>query len=250
VRSISPIQPSGVQLASPTRPPRRTTRSSTALAEGPLVGRSQAFGRLVELYYAVRQGRSQLVVARGEAGIGKNRLANELLSWAMRQGVDVLRGRAFEAGGRLPYQPLVDALRPRFERENAPEDLLDDVWLAGACGRAKVYAPWLSVISMSSTSGSRSLSRRGVLLPRIAGYGQRRGWRAWPCLVGAVLPSLVQSEPVAQHDQARVEGAAAATGKAAHKGAHLRVIEHECRIGPHGSILLSSTARRLTQDVA
>src|SRR3989440_12771396 len=33
-------------------------------------------------------------------------------------------------GGRLPYQPLVEALRPRLEAENAPEDLLDDVWLA------------------------------------------------------------------------------------------------------------------------
>lgn len=29
-----------------------------------------------------------------------------------------------------PYQPLVDALRPRVERENAPDDLLSDVWLA------------------------------------------------------------------------------------------------------------------------
>src|SRR5258708_15832517 len=33
-------------------------------------------------------------------------------------------------GGRLPYQPLVEALRPRLEEENAPEDLLDDLWLA------------------------------------------------------------------------------------------------------------------------
>jgi len=30
----------------------------------------------------------------------------------------------------LPYQPLVDALRARVERENAPDDLLSDVWLA------------------------------------------------------------------------------------------------------------------------
>jgi len=28
-----------------------------------------------------------------------------------------LQGRAFETGGRLPYQPLVDALRSRLERE-------------------------------------------------------------------------------------------------------------------------------------
>jgi len=33
-------------------------------------------------------------------------------------------------GGRLPYQPLVEALRGRLEAENAPEDLLSDLWLA------------------------------------------------------------------------------------------------------------------------
>src|SRR5260370_22666111 len=32
--------------------------------------------------------------------------------------------------GRLPYEPLVEALRVRLEAENAPEDLLDDLWLA------------------------------------------------------------------------------------------------------------------------
>jgi len=30
----------------------------------------------------------------------------------------------------MPYQPIVDALRSRLERENAPEDLLSDIWLA------------------------------------------------------------------------------------------------------------------------
>jgi hypothetical protein len=33
-------------------------------------------------------------------------------------------------GGRLPYQPVIEALRLRLDQENAPEDLLDDVWLA------------------------------------------------------------------------------------------------------------------------
>ena len=32
--------------------------------------------------------------------------------------------------GRLPYQPLVEALRERLEAENAPEDLLSDLWLS------------------------------------------------------------------------------------------------------------------------
>src|SRR5207245_4029460 len=66
----------------------------------------------------------------GEAGIGKTRLGTEFGAWARAQGADVLSGHAFEMGGRLPYQPLVEALRPRLEAENAPEDLLEDLWLA------------------------------------------------------------------------------------------------------------------------
>src|SRR3989442_1563308 len=45
-------------------------------------------------------------------------------------GGGVLGGHAFERGGRLPYQPLGEALRERLEAENAREDLLEDVWLA------------------------------------------------------------------------------------------------------------------------
>jgi DNA-binding SARP family transcriptional activator len=99
------------------------------LLEGPLVGRAGEFARLGELYQAARCGQAQVVVVRGEPGIGKTRLAREFLAWTGAQGADVLQGRAFETGGRLPYQPLVDALRSRLERENAPEDLLSDVWL-------------------------------------------------------------------------------------------------------------------------
>ena len=40
-----------------------------------------------------------------------------------------MRGRAFEMGGRLPYQPVVEAIHKALEAENAPEDLLDDTWL-------------------------------------------------------------------------------------------------------------------------
>ncbi len=66
---------------------------------------------------------------QGEAGIGKTRLATEFLGWAAAQGADVLQGRAFEAGARLPYQPLVDAMRPCLEREAALDTLLSDTWL-------------------------------------------------------------------------------------------------------------------------
>ncbi len=96
----------------------------------PLIGRATAFSQLVASLQQARGGQAQAVLLMGEAGIGKTRLAREFVAWAQAQGAEVMRGHAFEAGGRLPYQPLVEALRTRLEAENAPEDLLEDLWLA------------------------------------------------------------------------------------------------------------------------
>jgi len=96
----------------------------------PLLGRAKAFRLLVESFQRVRAKQPQAVLVVGEAGIGKTRLAEEFVAWSRAQGADVLRGHAFEIGGRLPYQSLVEALRERLEAENAPDDLLEDVWLA------------------------------------------------------------------------------------------------------------------------
>ena len=70
------------------------------------------------------------MVLRGEAGIGKTRLARKFLAWASAQGAELLQGGAFESGSHLPFQPLVDALRLRLEHENSLQDLLDEVWLS------------------------------------------------------------------------------------------------------------------------
>src|SRR5213080_1286851 len=96
----------------------------------PLVGRAAAFSQLVASFQQARGSQPQAMLLVGEAGIGKTRLASEFVAWARAQGAEVLSGHAFEMGGRLPYQPLVEAFRPRLEAENAPEDLLEDLWLA------------------------------------------------------------------------------------------------------------------------
>jgi DNA-binding SARP family transcriptional activator len=119
-------------------PASHSIHPSTTTAEGrppselvaPLVGRASAFRQLIGSYQQARQGQPKAVLVVGEGGIGKSRLASEFVAWARAQGADVLGGQTFEMGGRLPYQPLVEALRPRLEEENAPEDLLDDLWLA------------------------------------------------------------------------------------------------------------------------
>jgi predicted ATPase len=68
-------------------------------------------------------------VLRGDAGIGKTRLAGKFLAWARAQGAELLHGDAFESGSHFPFQPLVDAIRLRLEADEAFKGLLDDVWL-------------------------------------------------------------------------------------------------------------------------
>ena len=95
----------------------------------PFVGRSNEYQSLLQTFRLTKEGKPQVVVLSGESGMGKTRLGDEFLKWAGTQGADLLRGRAYETSGGLPYQPIIDALRERLERENAPEDLLDDAWL-------------------------------------------------------------------------------------------------------------------------
>jgi hypothetical protein len=81
---------------------------------------------LIKVYHTAGCDQTQVVLLAGEGGIGKTRLATEFLAWAEVEGAGVLRGQGFETGGLLPYQPVIGALRPRIERENAPDDLLSD----------------------------------------------------------------------------------------------------------------------------
>lgn len=95
----------------------------------PFVGRKSEYEALSRAYQRACTDGVQVVALLGEAGIGKTWLAQNFLRWAAAQGADILPGRAFETRRRLSYQPLTQVLRQRLERENAPEDLLSDLWL-------------------------------------------------------------------------------------------------------------------------
>jgi DNA-binding SARP family transcriptional activator len=116
VRSLLPVQ------TSPGRPPAN-------LLDAPFLGRKTEFGTMIECFQRVHAGQPQLVLLKGETGIGKTRLATEFVQWAQAQGADVLVGRALQTGRQLPYQPLIDILRRQLEQEHARGDLISDVWL-------------------------------------------------------------------------------------------------------------------------
>jgi DNA-binding SARP family transcriptional activator len=113
--------------------PARPAPERVAPAEGdgrlPLVGRADEHRRLATALRAVEPGAPSVVALEGEAGIGKSRLADAFLGWAAARA-EVVWGRAIEAGGPLPYQPIVEGLRRRLAREEDHRALLPEVWLA------------------------------------------------------------------------------------------------------------------------
>ncbi|MCL4560791.1 MAG: AAA family ATPase [Chloroflexi bacterium] len=97
-------------------------RVTTAFS--PLVGREREWTQLLQTWHAVAaNGRPHMVLLRGEAGIGKTRLVEDLLQWANRQGIATANARCYAAEGNLAYGPATAWLRAN------PLAALDDVWL-------------------------------------------------------------------------------------------------------------------------
>jgi DNA-binding SARP family transcriptional activator len=123
--------------ASPVHPYKRRAApqplwpdTSVAFLGHLFTGRTREYEMLVKCYGRATAGQPQLVVLRGEAGIGKTLLARKFLAWTNAQGAELLQGSAFESGSHFPFQPLVEALRLRLDGENSPTDLMDEVRLS------------------------------------------------------------------------------------------------------------------------
>ena len=76
-----------------------------------LVGREGEWERLLSAWRAAFTGRPCLVLLEGEAGIGKTRLAEEMLTWAERQGRRGALARCYPMETSLAYAPVTAWLR-------------------------------------------------------------------------------------------------------------------------------------------
>ena len=87
-----------------------------ARASEVFVARTRELGELGRALDATRAGSGATVLLAGDAGIGKSRLAEELMRSARDAGFEVLLGRSIDlVGTELPYQPFAEALRPLGE---------------------------------------------------------------------------------------------------------------------------------------
>ena len=78
---------------------------------GAFVGREPEMQELLDGLRDSLAGHGRLFLLIGEPGIGKSRLAEELVAHARGCGAQVLVGRCWEAGGAPAYWPWVQALR-------------------------------------------------------------------------------------------------------------------------------------------
>jgi len=91
-------------------------------AVSPLVGRHQEWAQLQAAWRVAAAGQPHFVLVAGELGIGKTRLAEELVQWANRQGIATASARCHAAEGGLAYAPVTTWLRAR------PLPPLEPVW--------------------------------------------------------------------------------------------------------------------------
>lgn len=97
----------------------------TALSRNQLlIGRQRELDKLVSLFAQTKRGQAQLVLVRGEAGIGKTRLLDSFAQALTEENAVVLRGGASRAEGMPPYLPFLEALSP-YIRAASPETLLN-----------------------------------------------------------------------------------------------------------------------------
>ena len=102
----------------------KATQSATGL--GPptgLVGRDGELGRIVAALEIACTQSGRFVLISGEAGVGKTRLAREVLALGHARRLQVVVGRCFEQFAAVPFYPFTEALSAAFAAE--PEEHRD-----------------------------------------------------------------------------------------------------------------------------
>ena len=90
----------------------------------PIIGRQAEWPVLLQTWQAAASGRGRFLLIRGEAGIGKTRLVEELVEWAATRGVRSATTRGVtpaKGGWRTPRSPpgcTATRFRPRFARSS------------------------------------------------------------------------------------------------------------------------------------
>ncbi len=120
--ALMPAESPGSTVAPIAEAPPATTSLFEMMTRGRLVDREGELAALKSALESMLSARGQVVLVAGEPGIGKTRLAQELLVYARLRGSLVLVGHCYEQEATIPYVPFAEALRTAMR--SIPEDRL------------------------------------------------------------------------------------------------------------------------------
>jgi class 3 adenylate cyclase/tetratricopeptide (TPR) repeat protein len=139
------------------------TRFEVAAERGltPYVGRQQELDLLRRDLERVKDGRGQVALISGEAGIGKSRLLLEFRRSAQDE-VSWLEGQCISYGKHIPYRPIIDFVKDAFQIEESDSEarIIQRVYEATANWNQAAHAavPYLKAL-LSVDPGDPNLSR-------------------------------------------------------------------------------------------
>ena len=114
----------GDDEAAPPQPTPAVEAATHGIAG--LIGRRSEWEAVRRAWQSAASGRAQVVFISGEAGIGKTRLAEELLAWVERQGATTAVARCYAGGVSLAYAPVAEWLRSPGVCANVQQ--LEGIW--------------------------------------------------------------------------------------------------------------------------
>ena len=168
-----------IRASKSSTPKRHATEEWYANApsfEGSLVGRDREWNALMHAWRAAAAGKGRVALIEGDAGVGKSRLAEDLIRWVSANGGTVLRGRAYDVRGGAPFGTIIEALRSGID----------------APGLAGTDPQWLAEVA-------RVVPELRVRFPALANVSaptSADGWRLFEG-IAQLLIALTEESPVA-----------------------------------------------------
>jgi eukaryotic-like serine/threonine-protein kinase len=148
------------------------------LVRGRLVGRERELAEMKIIMHQALAGQSSVLLVSGEAGIGKTRLARELLAHAAITGARILSGACYAEGG-MPYAPFPQLITDSFRLPGVslplPEFVLAD--LVAIAPELRLHLP-----EPNGSGGSESRSEQQRIFESVV---------AWAAALSAQAPLVL-----------------------------------------------------------
>ena len=153
-----------------------------AVASAPFVGRAAERTTALTAVENVLRGRGGVLTIEGEPGIGKSRLAQEIIAGASWRGLTVMQGAVSEVPQSSPFSPLANALAPELRTRAAQLEALLPV--ESLAMLAELYPAW-------QRTSSAAQPRQSTIETRQAGQQFYGAVRALGAALAQLMPLML-----------------------------------------------------------